>query len=319
MLLCLCLSVALHSSALAAVILMKEQTDIGAVSNQSEAISVEIVASAVLEAMQRPKTEDQPAANEVTSRDAGEAAPQQAAEDPAKTAPEVAAAQTETKEAAPQQADTPEHDKPKTVSEEPAPVLVAPPPETTPDGSDEMEQAESEAAKAREATKVARRDAEKREEKREAERKKAEREHAERRKREEDEKREARRKDEEHKKRQKQPAQEGGATAKSASAGSGLPSRASASAGSILTYAARVRAQVASHKPSGAGAQGTAVVSFAVTASGGLGYASLARSSGNAALDRLALAAVRGAAPFPAPPSGASPSQLRFSIPFHFQ
>lgn len=307
-----CLSVMLHSSALAAVLLLNENTDLGAISNPSETISVEIVASAVLEAIQQPKTEDQPAANQAAARNPGETVPKQATEELVKAEPkhEVAAAQTEIKEAAPQQADTTEHDKPKPVSEEPAPVPVVPPPETKPGGSDETQQAEDEAAKARQAAEVARREAEKQE---------AEREHVERRKRKEEEKREARRNDEEHKKQQKRQVREGGPTAKSTSAGSGSPSRASASAGTMLTYAARVRAQVASHKPSGAGGRGTTVVSFAVTASGGLSYAGLARSSGNDALDRLALSAVRGAAPFPAPPAGATAQQLSFSIPFHFQ
>jgi protein TonB len=50
-----------------------------------------------------------------------------------------------------------------------------------------------------------------------------------------------------------------------------------------------------------------------------LAYATLSRSSGNAALDQAALAAVRRAAPFGAPPSGTSSAQLRFSIPFYFR
>ena len=40
---------------------------------------------------------------------------------------------------------------------------------------------------------------------------------------------------------------------------------------------------------------------------------------GDAGLDRTVLSAVRSAAPFPAPPSGASPGQLRFTMPFYFQ
>jgi protein TonB len=80
-----------------------------------------------------------------------------------------------------------------------------------------------------------------------------------------------------------------------------------------------VRAQVARNKPSGTGHRGTALVSFGVSSSGGLSYARLARSSGNAALDRAALAAVRRAAPFGPPPGGAAPGQLRFSVPFYFR
>jgi protein TonB len=111
----------------------------------------------------------------------------------------------------------------------------------------------------------------------------------------------------------------GGVTSRAQSGdGNGAP-RASASSGAVLGYAAAVRARVAGNKPSGDGQRGTAVISFGVTTSGRLAYASIARSSGNAALDRLALSAVRSAAPFPSPPAGATPAQLRFSIPFHFQ
>jgi protein TonB len=111
----------------------------------------------------------------------------------------------------------------------------------------------------------------------------------------------------------------GGPTSRSSAARTAASGRASASRGSVLSYAARVRAKVASNKPSGRGHRGTARVSFGVSSSGGLAYATLSRSSGNAALDQAALAAVRRAAPFGAPPSGTSSAQLRFSIPFYFR
>jgi periplasmic protein TonB len=115
-------------------------------------------------------------------------------------------------------------------------------------------------------------------------------------------------------------APKGGFTSKAKEGkGKGGDERSSASRGSILSYAARVRARVAGNKPSGGGLHGTAVVAFGITASGGLAYASVARSSGNASLDRLALSVVRGASPFPQPPAGATPAQLRFTIAFHFQ
>jgi protein TonB len=60
-------------------------------------------------------------------------------------------------------------------------------------------------------------------------------------------------------------------------------------------------------------AKGDVVVSFTVTASGGLGGVSVARSSGLPALDSAAVAAVRRAAPFPAIPDGRS--SWRFTIP----
>jgi protein TonB len=112
---------------------------------------------------------------------------------------------------------------------------------------------------------------------------------------------------------------EGGVTSK-AKAGKGAGGgRVSASTGTILTYAALVRARVAGNRPTGSTAGGTAVVAFGLTSTGGLAYARIARSSGNAINDGVALAAVRGAAPFPPPPTGATPGQLQFTIPYYFQ
>lgn len=102
-----------------------------------------------------------------------------------------------------------------------------------------------------------------------------------------------------------------GGVASKAKAGKGTGSeRTSASIGSILSYASHVRARVAGNKPSGGGLRGTAVVAFGLTPSGGLAYASLARSSGNASLDQMALSAVRGAVPFPTPAAGATSTSL---------
>ncbi|MFW5641889.1 MAG: TonB family protein, partial [Roseicyclus sp.] len=53
---------------------------------------------------------------------------------------------------------------------------------------------------------------------------------------------------------------------------------------------------------------GMAVVAFTIAANGGLASLSVARSSGNAEFDRLALAHVQRAAPFPPPPGGAQRS-----------
>ncbi|WP_272001643.1 TonB family protein [Roseovarius sp. ZX-A-9] len=51
--------------------------------------------------------------------------------------------------------------------------------------------------------------------------------------------------------------------------------------------------------------RGVAVVKFTIAGNGQLANATIARSSGSAALDRAALAMVRKAQPFPPPPSGA--------------
>ena len=93
----------------------------------------------------------------------------------------------------------------------------------------------------------------------------------------------------------------------------------SASPGRLLEYAAHVQARVARNKPAGRGFHGTAVVAFAITPSGSLAYASIARSSGKPGIDQAALSAVLSAAPFPPPPTGATPTQLQFSISFRFE
>jgi protein TonB len=110
----------------------------------------------------------------------------------------------------------------------------------------------------------------------------------------------------------------GGVAARGSSDRASPGARVSASAGSMAGYAARVRARVAANRPAATG-RGTAVVSFKVTSGGGLAYARLSRSSGVPALDQAAVAAVRRSAPFPTPPPGASGGQLAFSIPFHFR
>jgi TonB family protein len=110
------------------------------------------------------------------------------------------------------------------------------------------------------------------------------------------------------------------ATAETDSAGAKAKApRVSGSTGSVLNYGSRVRAEVAGHVPRSGAGKGTVVVSFGVTPSGGLAYARISRSSGNAAIDRSVLAGVRASSPFPAPPAGASPSQLRFSASFQFR
>lgn len=109
----------------------------------------------------------------------------------------------------------------------------------------------------------------------------------------------------------------GGVTSKASAAAKSGSGRVSASTGDILGYAALLRARVASNKPSSGGHQGTAVVTFGVSSSGGVTYVRLRNSSGNAALDQAALAAVRRAAPFPPPPAGSS--SRAFVVPIHFR
>lgn len=115
------------------------------------------------------------------------------------------------------------------------------------------------------------------------------------------------------------PSRKGGDPSRATRGSKATPARASASTGAAINYAAIVRARVASRRPPGQGQRGTVQVTFGVSPSGGLTFASVSRSSGDPTLDRSVLAAVRSAAPFPAPPAGASLRQRQFSMPFHFQ
>jgi periplasmic protein TonB len=66
-------------------------------------------------------------------------------------------------------------------------------------------------------------------------------------------------------------------------------------------YCSKVWAALARHKPR-LGQPGSTTVAFAIGSSGALRALRVSRSSGNAGLDRRALATVRQAAPFPPPP-----------------
>ena len=79
-------------------------------------------------------------------------------------------------------------------------------------------------------------------------------------------------------------------------------------------YSSKVWAALARNKPR-AGQRGSATVTFTIGAGGALSGARIGKSSGNAKIDQLALATVRGAAPFPPPPSG--PASFSIRIDFH--
>ena len=79
-------------------------------------------------------------------------------------------------------------------------------------------------------------------------------------------------------------------------------------------YSSKVWSALARHKPR-AGQSGSATVVFSIGAGGALNGVSIGKSSGNARIDQLALATVRGAAPFPPPPSG--PASFSIRIDFH--
>ena len=67
------------------------------------------------------------------------------------------------------------------------------------------------------------------------------------------------------------------------------------------------------------GDDGEALVSFTLNAGGKVVKVALARSSGNAALDGAALAAVDRAAPFPPIPEAAGRSTWSFTVPLYFK
>jgi protein TonB len=81
-------------------------------------------------------------------------------------------------------------------------------------------------------------------------------------------------------------------------------------------YGKLVWSALARHKPR-AGQRGSTVVTFGIKAAGGLAFVRVSKSSGNPRLDQLALATVRGAAPFPAPPQALQARPYSIRIDFH--
>ena len=79
-------------------------------------------------------------------------------------------------------------------------------------------------------------------------------------------------------------------------------------------YSSKVWSALARHKPR-AGQIGSATVVFSIGMGGALNNVSIGKSSGKPRIDQLALATVRGAAPFPPPPSG--PASFSIRIDFH--
>ena len=95
------------------------------------------------------------------------------------------------------------------------------------------------------------------------------------------------------------------------------PAESQTTAGqSSRSYHRTVWSALARHKPA-AGQRGSASVSFGINASGGLAFVRIAQSSGNLRIDQLALATVRRAAPFPAPPTKLRARPYTIRIDFH--
>lgn len=92
------------------------------------------------------------------------------------------------------------------------------------------------------------------------------------------------------------------------------PAKKATAAGNAAAsnYPGTVMRRIQRNKPR-TNIRGTAVVSFAIAPSGRLASLSLAKSSGSAKLDQIALNAVKRASPFPRPPSGAT-TRLSLSV-----
>jgi len=86
----------------------------------------------------------------------------------------------------------------------------------------------------------------------------------------------------------------------------------------VDSYRQLVSNRILAARPRGAIGQGTVIVRFVLDREGRLANVEIARSSGQFALDRLALQSVRRAAPFPPPPAGLAASALTFQVPFDF-
>ena len=94
------------------------------------------------------------------------------------------------------------------------------------------------------------------------------------------------------------------------------PTSANSGNAAAANYPGKVYAKIARTRQRNAGGKGVAHVSFHVTASGQAVSVTLSKSSGNARVDKAALAHVMRAAPFPKPPAGA---RTRFVIPIEFR
>lgn len=103
-----------------------------------------------------------------------------------------------------------------------------------------------------------------------------------------------------------------------AKSGKGVTGSTTSGSAGIGSYGSTVRSRIASHKRSVTG-RGKVVITIGISSSGGLRFSRLAKSSGNSVVDRAALAAVQRAAPFPAPPGGATATQLVFQVPIEYR
>jgi protein TonB len=83
-------------------------------------------------------------------------------------------------------------------------------------------------------------------------------------------------------------------------------------------WGAQIMARIERARPRVRGS-GQVVLALQITRDGGLAGLSVARSSGDAALDNAALSAVQRAGRFPAAPKGLTDASYGFSLPIRFR
>ncbi|SNZ20591.1 energy transducer TonB family protein [Cohaesibacter gelatinilyticus] len=106
---------------------------------------------------------------------------------------------------------------------------------------------------------------------------------------------------------------------KNATGGNGGKSRTANGKALTTNYKGKVRRKIIRKKRSlGRRHKGTAVIRFTVSANGRMSGLRLTRSSGNARVDKEALAMARRAAPFPAFPAGMPRNAKQFTVPIKF-
>ena len=114
------------------------------------------------------------------------------------------------------------------------------------------------------------------------------------------------------------PSVTGGAQSRSAAAIIPREAAAGATPGVIDAYKAKLVAALGKTQPPNRGTSGTVLVAFTVAVDGALDATSVARTSGHAALDQLALAAVRRAR-LPTPDAAMTVTQRTFSMRYVFR
>lgn len=84
-------------------------------------------------------------------------------------------------------------------------------------------------------------------------------------------------------------------------------------------YASRIWQKIAERGSGGIHVEGIVVISFSLNVAGEIRTLHIAQSSGNEALDALALDRIKTAAPFGPAPANISEADLVFDVPIHFR